>query len=263
MEEFIPLAVGIVVGMTFMFLVIRSSMRSSNRVAAPDHARPSADPQAVNTPPVSLLRAFEDSEIEVGGGERIPVSLHPIGELELPTGFVVACDPLVFPESDPFTRALPPGRYPVELAVVRFPSGDERVAFARLLIASEPPVAWELALTAGQEIATLREGEIFGYGVDAGLGCFMDATSVPLLLEAMDLLESGSGANYWDDLLKAEMSPNHRDTWDWVLHRPDRSRPENVAIFHSGWGDGIYPSFWGLDAEGAPVCLITDFWIGS
>jgi hypothetical protein len=28
---------------------------------------------------------------------------------------------------------------------------------------------------------------------------------------------------------------------------------------HSGWGGGIYDSTWGLDADGNPVWLVTDF----
>jgi hypothetical protein len=32
-----------------------------------------------------------------------------------------------------------------------------------------------------------------------------------------------------------------------------------IAMFQSGWGDGFYASYWGLDARGEPVCLVTDF----
>ncbi len=32
-----------------------------------------------------------------------------------------------------------------------------------------------------------------------------------------------------------------------------------MAIFWSGWGDGFYPVFWGLDKDGRPLVLLTDF----
>ena len=35
------------------------------------------------------------------------------------------------------------------------------------------PDHWELAVLPGQDTATLKDGEIFGYPVDAGLGCYM------------------------------------------------------------------------------------------
>jgi hypothetical protein len=34
-----------------------------------------------------------------------------------------------------------------------------------------------------------------------------------------------------------------------------------VIVFSSGWGDGSYPSYFGLDAEGTPLVLMTDFQI--
>jgi hypothetical protein len=32
-----------------------------------------------------------------------------------------------------------------------------------------------------------------------------------------------------------------------------------VIVFQSGYGDGFYASYWGFDAEGQLVCLVTDF----
>ncbi|PRS67378.1 hypothetical protein C6347_14900 [Bacillus sp. NMTD17] len=32
-------------------------------------------------------------------------------------------------------------------------------------------------------------------------------------------------------------------------------------MFTTGFGDGMYPSFWGLDENGEPACLVTDFLI--
>ena len=39
----------------------------------------------------------------------------------------------------------------------------------------------------------------------------------------------------------------------------DPSTGANMIAFESGWGDGRYASYWGLDRDGAPVCLLTDF----
>ncbi len=37
------------------------------------------------------------------------------------------------------------------------------------------PVRWRMATTPNQDIETLEEGYFFGYPVDSGIGCFMDA----------------------------------------------------------------------------------------
>jgi hypothetical protein len=39
-------------------------------------------------------------------------------------------------------------------------------------------VRWEMALIATDDPKKLKDGEFFGYGVDAGMGAFADATSV-------------------------------------------------------------------------------------
>ena len=41
--------------------------------------------------------------------------------------------------------------------------------------------------------------------------------------------------------------------------RPAFGSGLNIAAFSSGFGDGSYSSYWGLDAEGAPVRLVTSF----
>lgn len=103
------------------------------------------------------------------------------GQLWLPTGQVVACDPFVSlggGESEPFTVAVAPGHYRVEAAVATLTQPDElpsdkphlRVAAARLVIRDEPTTAWELALQPGQDLAELTEDEFYGYGVDSRHG---------------------------------------------------------------------------------------------
>jgi len=45
----------------------------------------------------------------------------------------------------------------------------------------------------------------------------------------------------------------------YVMHQPIADQPGNVAIFQAGWGDGFYAVYWGLDGQGKPVALLTDF----
>ena len=35
--------------------------------------------------------------------------------------------------------------------------------------------------------------------------------------------------------------------------------PHGLVVFTSGWGDGVYPSYWALDTSGIPVAPVTDF----
>lgn len=186
-------------------------------------------------------------------GQTPALKLHTLGELVLPTGRIVACDPfLVSGEEEPFTRSVAPGRYPV-LVNVASAEDDSRVAYAILRFADRPPVRWEMALLSEQEMETLGESEFFGYGVDAGTGCFMDAAAAPLLgARATEENE------YNGDFIE-EMEKTYVHTWSWGSFVLDPATGANVVAFSSGWGDGSYPSFWGFDESGAVACLVTDF----
>lgn len=177
------------------------------------------------------------------------IKLIEMGELELPTGEIVVADPLVEPERPGLTRRVTPGRYSVSLY-----QAQGRTALALLRIAPGQAVRWELATIPGQDISTLKGDEIFGYPVDAGTGCFMDRTAYPLMLERekREIAAGATNFNYYDDVLASEYG-------DYVMHRPLPENPLNIAVFSSGWGDGFYASFWGLDPAGNPLMLLTDF----
>lgn len=178
------------------------------------------------------------------------ISVTPIGELVLPTGEIIACDPLTTGTDWPaLSRKVKPGHYPVSLL-----EAQSRVAAAVLRFRPGTPVRWELATLPDQDVSTLKGDEAFGYPVDAGLGSFMDKTAMALMSGEQDKLKADQ--NYYDDVLAAEFVPNQDR---FVMHHPVAGNPLNIAMFWSGWGDGLYPSFWGLDATGEPLLLMTDF----
>lgn len=187
-------------------------------------------------------------------GERdevIEMEAHVLGALGVESGRLCAADPLTTdfdPPPRPFAREVPKGRFPVELAIARLPNGDRRVACARVRFDQAAMAArWEPAVF-DDEPPSASEGEdpdaVPGYGVDAGVGCFFDSAA------RATIDESTSAA--WLAALEA----NQVDTWTWhVANVGD----VNVVMFSSGWGDGVYGSYWGFDASGRLVELVTDF----
>jgi len=182
------------------------------------------------------------------------ITVFRMGDVELTSGRIVASDPLVGPDRRAFVRTVPPGNYPVTLY-----EAFGRIAAASLRFAEGKPVRWELALIPDQDIKSLKGDEFFGYLVDAGLGCYMDADTYALIQEREQQVrtqKSSSDINYYDDVLASEINVNDDK---YVMHRPLIGKRGNVAIFWSGWGDGFYPVFWGLDANDRPLVLFTDF----
>lgn len=173
--------------------------------------------------------------------------LHELGNLKITDGKVLSCDPLMFNEDVPFTATFPIGAFPVQLAIAKIKT-DERVAFARINFApTATPVSWELAVIPGQDVSTLKKGEIFGYPVDAGTGCFMDAAAAKLFedFENEDV-----------DSLAEEMEESYKDTWSALLKDV---KGHSIALFSTGWGDGFYATYIGKDAAGNICRIVTDF----
>ncbi len=179
---------------------------------------------------------------------------QPLGKLALPTGKIIANDPLCLFETEPFVKSVPPGNYPVMLYIYHC-NTDQRVAFAEIRFSENMPVKYEPAITAEQDAATLERDEFFGYGVDSGTGCFMDEQACQKLLQLTDDLEDGILPEFNQKLEKSYI-----DTYCAANYTLPGIKC-NVAAFSTGYGDGAYPSYWGYDKSGKVCCLITDFCI--
>jgi hypothetical protein len=115
----------------------------------------------------------------------------------------------------------------------------------------QSPAVWEPAALPGQDPATLPVGKFFGYGVDSRRGCFVDAAALDTLTEAQaDELDL--------ERLHPEFERRGKNS-EWACVVVDPASGANLVAFCSGYGDGSYPSYWGLDSSGQPVCLVTDF----
>ncbi|MEU9033949.1 DUF4241 domain-containing protein [Streptomyces sp. NPDC048352] len=192
-------------------------------------------------------------------GDRGTIAVAVAGELWLPSGRVSACDPFVDLGGGwarPFTAEVAPGRYRAEtaLATLTTPGEDPggrphlRTAAARLVIRDTATAAWEMAVTEGQDAAALADDGYFGYGVDAGTGCFYD----PAADDSFPDCEGDEGP-LWDAFEEAGHGPGP--------HLLTGERGHNLVAFGSGWGDGHYPTWVGRDADGRVTCFVTDFFV--
>jgi hypothetical protein len=172
-----------------------------------------------------------------------------VGDLSLPTGQLVACDPFVFTELEPFTLPLPRGKFPVILSVAQIAT-DQRVAFASIRFGPRAPVAWDMLTVGDQDTSALEENEFFGYPVDAGTGCFIDRSAGRIF---NDRMREDDG--FYETMI-AEMQKTYRHTWSWL---DMRFGDANLVAFSSGYGDGIYATYAGFDADGEVPIVVTDF----
>jgi hypothetical protein len=199
------------------------------------------------------------------GLQNVTISTHQIGELVLTSGRIIACDPLIVPDTRyHLKKAVKPGRYPVTVSVADFqPIGDTRFACAMLQISDEATVKWEVAFI--NEPNPNQTNDRTYYGVDAGTGCFVDWDAAEIIGNLVSLEISYPEKDEFElfcDRVIAEMERNSfgkHFTAGWANIQVSDDTEANIIAFSSGWGDGDYVSFWGYDESGNLTSLVTDF----
>ncbi len=190
---------------------------------------------------------------------EMAVDTLEIGDVSLPTGEILACDPLVeLGEAKAYIQKTPVGKYPVRIAVVPSEDYGDRYACVKVEFSKNNPVVYELAVTGEEEkMDEAAEDEYYGFGVDAGMGCVADKKSQDEYIKYWNKLEEdGEADNPYDDIFEellaesAKQFPKYQRTggdWaNWTI--PDTEL--NIPIFASGWGDGYYPCYFGYDEKG-------------
>jgi hypothetical protein len=164
-----------------------------------------------------------------------------LGRLVLPTGQLVACDPVTrAAEARPFARSLPPGTYAVRLGVL----GGEAAYVALMARPSAPVSRWELALPVLGE-----EGcEPQGFVVDGSTAAYLDVAGLSQLARRDR-----------PDVFTRLLASGYADRPHAVV---DLGGGGNLVAFGTGT-DGRFHSYWGLDEAGAPLVLVTDLGVLS
>ena len=178
----------------------------------------------------------------------LTIEHHEIGRVRLPTGLIVVCDPLADPDVLPYARAVAPGEYPVRLALGRPADGEERLAAAWIAFRDAPVAAWLGATTKGSG-ATKNFDKGFAHPVDSSTSGFMSP-------EAAKVLDQRIADDAYTDAIH-EMLGAGPEPGGAVVEWPEH--PQLNAVIFQTDSDGLYPTFWGDDAAGNPVVLLTDF----
>ncbi len=190
---------------------------------------------------------------------ELDCELVNLGNLYVPTGSLMCCDPFLSHEVNILNYKVTPGSFPVKLCVVNLREWGKRVALAGLIFSPHLPLRWTKATYE-------MDGDRFSaFRVDAGLACFMDAQTAEIFSKVVqDFYSSYPNGNYYDDILAAEFKRSANPDYsyhagDWNLHYPIENDQRNIAMFASGLGDGSYFSFFGIDRNGVPAMLVIDF----
>jgi Protein of unknown function (DUF4241) len=206
--------------------------------------------------PDDVAAAFSGQEQEFSyWDQRARFKVVELDAVVITSGVVVPGDP-AFGSLAALQRRIPPGVYPVSLALVQLASGDERIAFARMLLSPAPVATWEVGWHEAELQPVVRDGqrqyvpqEYAFYYSHAGAGCFMDAAAIPALWN----LDVEARV----DMINDALEDNLRSTWSCFSFKPDSSRDENIVCYLTEPG-GRHSHF-GLDAHGNAAVIVTNF----
>lgn len=182
-----------------------------------------------------------------------------VGKLYLSSGKLVACDPLITNDMQPFNTEFPKGNFSVLLHKER---ESNCVAYAEVIFSNAEITAWEMAVTAGQNVKDLADEEIFGYPVESGMGCLMDVDTQNSLNELEKRLYHSKGADFmgiYEEFFHEYFFDEKGAIDQYAFLKPADEHPGTIFAFETGYGEGFYASYIAYDKDHKPVKIITEF----
>lgn len=175
-----------------------------------------------------------------------------LGKLNIKSGRICACDPLVESYFVPFETEVPNGSFPVELYLEE---DTDLVGMAVVWFQDiKEELTWKMATIPGESIsqAEIEDGFILGFPVESGLACFIDPSFSKSFLDKEDTKSEDdevSDSPFLGPLL-------NENGGDWAL--ASMNDTENIAVFTSGYGEGNFACYFGYDAQNNIVAIAMD-----
>ena len=182
-----------------------------------------------------------------------------IGKIYLSSGKLVACDPLITNDMIPFSTEFPKGDFSVTLHKER---ESNCVAYAEIIFSHSEIKEWKLATTNGQNIKELADGEVFGYPVESGMGCFMDVETQQSLNDLEQRLYENKGGDFmgiYEEFFHGHFFDENGAIDQYAFLKPSETHPGTILAFETGYGEGFYASYIGYDKDQSPVKILTEF----
>lgn len=185
---------------------------------------------------------------------------YEVGNIHISSGFIVASDPLISPDHSAFNQEFPKGDFQV---LVHKERESNCIAYAEIVFdKNQLAENWTLALCGDQNLEDLKEGEIFGYPVESGMGSFMDKDAQNALNNLEQDLFHKKGADFmgiYEEFFHAHFFDEKGAIDQFALLKPYDSKPENIVAFETGYGEGFYATYIGYSKDNQPVKLISEF----
>ncbi|MBO4233940.1 DUF4241 domain-containing protein [Riemerella anatipestifer] len=181
------------------------------------------------------------------------------GMIHLSSGELVACDPLITPDKEPFSFTFPKGEFAV---LIHKEQASNCIAYVEIAFSEETVSKWELAVCNGQNIKDLKEDEIFGFPVETGMGCLMDKDTQKYLNQLEIELFQKKGDDFmgiYEEFFHTHFFDENGAIDQFASLIPNKQHKNNIIAFETGYGEGFYASYIGFNESHQPVKIISEF----
>lgn len=194
--------------------------------------------------------SFVEEDPKTRARKVVPLVVREVGKVNLPSGRLSVAD--VGGEDVELVQKFPPGWYPLILSIARF-KDDSRNALAMLRISDAKVARWKKA-------QCRFEGKGIGcsFGVDSGSAAFGSVEAWNREAEIMRSIPQDSVDKRIDEDV-AIMMANRGKGVDYAEFMRDPKRQLNLIRVGTGFGDGAYGVYLGIDEKDQPVAVVADF----
>ena len=187
------------------------------------------------------------------------IETFEVGKINLPTGKIVACDPLITSEMNPFKVNFPTGEFSVFVHKER---ESNCIAYVEIVFGDVEISEWKMATTDGQNIEDLQGEEIFGYPVESGMGSFMDVETQDCLNHLEKRLFHRKGADFmgiYEEFFHQHFFDENGAIDQYAFLKPEEEKTGNIFAFETGYGEGFYASYIAFGNDNQPLKVVTEF----
>lgn len=185
---------------------------------------------------------------------------YEVGKIHISSGKIIASDPLISPDHPPFSVQFPKGDFSV---LVHKERESNCIAYAEIIFDNNLTAGhWKLALSEDQNTADLKEGEVYGYPVESGMGSFMDLDAQTALNHLEQELFHKKGVDFmgiYEEFFHSHFFDENGAIDQFAVLKPYDEKPENIVAFETGYGEGFYATYLGYSDDNQIVKLICEF----
>ena len=215
------------------------------------------------TSSINYADYFDRKEIQ-----DMEVFVLDMGEVTFPSGEILVRDPLVWlrREEKPYLQSVPKGTYRLKTLVAKLEEDHYRYIATRIQFTDQVPVIYYEALTGDEDIDTVEKDSYFGFAVDAGLATIVDVDTKNAYCDfEKSWYKENPDKNIYDDFFAAVFAQNaidnplyQREGGDWINFKIPNT-DLSIPMIQSGFGDGVYPVYFGYDKDNQLCDLVVEY----